>query len=110
MLKINTIFYSTQETGHNAGMKVVSVCMSGCNKKCRFCNTKQHIKTNEYLVSKNLKTELLKYSPETRVMFTGGEPLLQKDNILMFMRGYPEYEYYLETNGTIALMEEEFKL
>jgi len=110
LLKINTIFYSSQETGYNAGMKAIIVCMSGCNKKCWFCNTKQHIKINEYLVSKNLKTELLKYSPSTRVMFTGGEPLLQKDNILMFIRNYPEYTYYLETNGTIALTEEEFKL
>ena len=38
-IKVNEIFYSLQGEGRNTGRAAVFVRMSGCNRKCPFCDT-----------------------------------------------------------------------
>jgi 7-carboxy-7-deazaguanine synthase len=97
--KINEIFLSLQGEGHNAGKAMVFVRFAGCNLKCKFCDT-EYDSFKLYTLDK-LVEEIQQYDCK-RVLYTGGEPLLQLD--LDLARRMHDLSYYqlLETNGTLS--------
>lgn len=97
MLKINEIFYSIQGEAHNTGMPVVFVRFSGCNLKCKWCDTehKTYAKMTEDEIVKKIKT----YGCNN-VIFTGGEPTIQNIDGLHKKLLASGYWVGLETNGT----------
>lgn len=67
-----------------------TVFMSGCNLKCRWCHNPENLEygKNDYeisekqLLEKILQDEaVMKYSVHGGVTFSGGEPLMQKDEL-----------------------------
>ena len=98
MLKVNNIFESVQGEGRYAGYPALFIRLSGCNKDCDFCDTKYHKDgkdmTKEKLIKK-IKESKLKY-----VVWTGGEPTLQIDEMYKIINATKNKFHHLETNGT----------
>lgn len=103
--KINEIFYSYQGEGPYQGTPQVFVRFSGCNLKCKFCDTK-HYSHMIYNVDDLLKEVLplaSQCSPEHGIAITGGEPLCQAGFLLDFLPILKQKgcKIYLETNGIL---------
>jgi len=104
-LKVNEIFYSLQGEGANTGMPVIFIRLSGCNKNCSFCDTDH--KQGVLMDIHEIYDWLLHFSACNKVIFTGGEPLMQltPDHTDFFTK--VGYSIGLETNGTLPLYKGE---
>jgi len=100
--KISEIFESVQGEGIYFGQRQIFIRLSGCNLKCKFCDTKHKHFTE--LEAAELLEKIKSYKNHQGVLsFTGGEPLLQKDFLKEIFRltHAQGYKNYLETNGTL---------
>ena len=116
---IKEIFYTIQGEGYNAGKAAVFCRFSGCNlwngqekdrlkSICSFCDT-DFLGTNGVLGGKytleSLVDKITKLWPNLKknkfVVFTGGEPLLQLDKLLINSLKANNFKVAVETNGTI---------
>jgi len=79
-MRISEIFYSIQGEGRLLGVPSVFVRTSGCNLRCRWCDTPYTSWKPEgkRWSIKNILGEVGKY-PTGHVVITGGEPLLAPD-------------------------------
>lgn len=98
-MKINEIFPAIQGEGKNAGIPTIFVRLSGCNLKCNFCDTKYHVDGQEYS-SRDLVKKIASYGMRD-ITVTGGEPLLQREELFKLQEYMPGRRFHLETNGTI---------
>ena len=118
--KINEIFFSLQGEGIRAGTANVFVRFAKCNLKCAMkasaispggwvCDTEFDTYTEmtgeEVLVeAKKLSNDLAGRHPDfIGVIFTGGEPALQLDPMLVHDFRCAGFATAIETNGTMAL-------
>lgn len=95
----------------------LQVYFSGCNFRCGYCNVPEFLTFDEkHLIDlKDVKQELrLHHKVITSVMFTGGEPCLQKDAVLQLAQFAKmlSMTVLLDTNGSrpdvlFALLENE---
>lgn len=113
--KVKEIFFSLQGEGHYAGTPSVFCRFSGCNlwsglekdrtkSVCSFCDT-DFVGGTSY-TEDNLVEEILGAWPEggrPRVVFTGGEPLLQLKESLIDKLKKANFDVAVETNGTKPL-------
>jgi len=105
---VNEIFASIQGEGKWAGTSMLFLRFSGCNLKCKFCDT-DHSYAQEMTAEKivaHLLDMFWLYLPSTsapRVLLTGGEPLMQVDRILLDALRDAGFRIHLVTNGTHAL-------
>lgn len=79
-MRISEIFYSIQGEGRLLGVPSVFIRASGCNLRCRWCDTPYTSWKPEgksWGVN-NILNEVAKY-PTRHVVITGGEPLLATD-------------------------------
>ena len=116
---VKEIFYTLQGEGYNAGKAAIFCRFTGCNlwngkekdrKKsiCSFCDT-DFLGTNGALGGQysleNLVNKITKLWPQYKknkfVVFTGGEPLLQLDQLLIDRLKNNNFKVAVETNGTI---------
>jgi len=86
------------------GKYALFIRLYGCNRKCRFCDTKHSWSSHTYF---DLDVNSLHIPKSINyVVFTGGEPLLQKHNLENFIvrlkDKYPHIKIALETNGDIT--------
>ena len=93
------IFYSLQGEGFWAGTPVVFVRFAGCNLECTFCDTNH---SNKIGLDADQLVHIINNYPAKRVVFTGGEPLLQLDENLIDQLRELHIAIHVETNGTIA--------
>lgn len=119
MYKIKEIYYTLQCEGFYAGRAAVFCRFTGCNlwsgreqdrakAQCQFCDTDfigtDGIEGGKYS-SEDLAIKLDQLwngtNKEKLVVFTGGEPLLQLDDILIEAVHQKGFEIAVETNGTI---------
>ena len=77
---INEIFYSIQGEGRSAGKPAVFLRLSGCNLKCRWCDTKYAWKKGEEMTTGQIIQKIKKY-PCKHLVVTGGEPMLQQEGL-----------------------------
>jgi 7-carboxy-7-deazaguanine synthase (Cx14CxxC type) len=105
---IKEIFYSLQGEGFHSGRSAIFCRFSGCNLSCSFCDTdfigvdglNGGIYNSEDLVKKiSSLWPSNKVSPF--VVCTGGEPLLQLNDLLIDAMHKAKFEIAIETNGTI---------
>lgn len=105
------IFASIQGEGPSAGTVSVFVRLSLCNLHCSWCDTSYTWDWNAY----DPKKEVVQIAPESvasdvhkfgieNVVITGGEPLLQQDDLstvvaLLVQQGH---RIEIETNGTFS--------
>jgi 7-carboxy-7-deazaguanine synthase len=103
-LAVAELFYSIQGESTRAGLPCVFIRLSGCNLRCRYCDSAY---TWEEPGNRTAIAEILKWLewyPEVLVELTGGEPLLQE-------RIYPLLDELLargrnvlvETNGSLSV-------
>lgn len=59
--------------------EVMTIKFSGCNFKCKFCNTPHLVEfiTDEQLPLRDLKKQISEIKPK-KIILTGGEPLMQR--------------------------------
>lgn len=97
---VNEIFYSLQGEGFFTGVASVFVRFSGCNRRCAFCDT--DFSASRPMTVDEIMNEVKSY-PARRVIFTGGEPLLQVDDMLVAALKSEGYFISVETNGTLPV-------
>ncbi len=119
LLKISEIFCSIQGEGISSGIPCVFIRLSNCNLKCSWCDTKYtwdwdnydiNIETKEISIDE-IAERIFEFSEINRLVITGGEPLLQQNNLIFLLKKIKnnnkdkknEKPFYIEieTNGTI---------
>ena len=99
-LKVCEIFYSLQGESTFTGLPCTFVRLSGCNLDCAWCDT-------QYAKEESTSLSIEKIIDQTRgfgcrlVEITGGEPLLQKETLLLISQLLDlSFQVLLETNGS----------
>ena len=102
-MQLSELFYSVQGEGPAVGRPAIFVRMSSCNLNCVGCDTpiRNKVEETEPISVINRIKNYLKTYPNSRIVITGGEPLLQPDAVNQIIDGIPGQMVDLETNGTI---------
>lgn len=99
---ISEIFYSIQGEGPSAGKPAVFLRFSGCNLKCKWCDTKYAWKKGKEMTISQIIQKIKKY-PCKHLVITGGEPLLQQDKLKALLSKLKGYTAEIETNGSLPI-------
>jgi len=101
-MKTSEIFPSIQGEGRGQGLVTTFVRLAGCNLRCRWCDTPYAWDGGEEK-SVEAIAAAVKELGIRRVCITGGEPLLQGDELseLLTLLAEEKYEIEIESNGTI---------
>ncbi|WP_035589786.1 7-carboxy-7-deazaguanine synthase QueE [Hippea jasoniae] len=99
---ISEIFYSIQGEGSFIGMPAVFVRFCECNLRCPFCDTKYALNCSNPMTEIEIFKQVESFRCKN-IIFTGGEPALRDNFIAHFIKKYPQFRYFIETNGTIFL-------
>lgn len=97
---VNEIFCSVQGEGVHTGVPAVFLRLSGCNRKCAFCDTDHSAFTP--MTAADIVSAVSAYPPRT-VIVTGGEPALQIDAPLVEALHQAGFRIHIETNGSLPL-------
>ena len=107
-LNLNDIFYSVQGEGKYIGIPTLFFRFNKCNLNCDYCDT-----SFEKLVIEDVRTmaalvkNFFENYPIRHICFTGGEPLLFKEQINLILRiiyeklNYNIFDIKIETSGLI---------
>jgi 7-carboxy-7-deazaguanine synthase len=109
-LRLSEIFESIQGEGASAGAPSVFVRLATCNLRCTWCDTKYTWDWSHYRYEDEVKqvdvadvAKAVLTRPETHLVVTGGEPLLQDGALVTLLAALPPERYVeMETNGTLA--------
>ncbi len=108
----DSVFYSVQGEGASIGYPAIFLRLHLCNLDCSWCDTPYTWDKNTEEFWSEWKQhsiqdvkEMISIHPCTRLVITGGEPLLQQDAISRLIEELPEWKIEIETNGTIAPSE-----
>jgi len=101
-VKVSEIFYSIEGEGIEIGRPEVFIRLAGCNLRCEWCDTKYTWSNGKEMSIEEVIQEVRRY-PCKSISITGGEPLLQKEELLELIRRLKEMDYWIQlnTNGTI---------
>lgn len=102
-MQLYELFYSMQGEGPASGQPSVFVRLAGCNLHCERCDTPR-MKVQEVGIgnlAQHINEHLSRHSNNCRVVITGGEPLLQSDELTTLISKLNSDHIDLETNGTI---------
>lgn len=105
-MKINEIFPSIQGEGTYSGYPVLFVRLSGCNRKCSFCDSSYHTEGKEMSIQE--LANIINKNDLPIIVFTGGEPLLQRKELILLIGKINNKEIHLETNGDLEVNETYF--
>ena len=102
-LIVNEIFYSIQGESVHAGLPCVFVRLTGCNLRCRYCDTRYAFSEGRCMSIGHIVERVASFGCRL-VEITGGEPLLQEQtpklvNALLADR----YQVLMETNGSLDI-------
>ena len=99
-IKVNEVFYSIQGESTFAGLPCVFVRLTGCNLRCRWCDTKYAYEEGQFLSIDSIIDAVGQYRCSL-VEITGGEPLLQEETPLLAEKLIAlHYTVLVETNGS----------
>ena len=114
MLNINDIFcsFDGEVNAFGQGRRTVFVRLQGCNldPPCKWCDTPEAIPITGKPISPVL--EIIDDFDCDKVTITGGEPLLQTENLLDLICDLKRKDYFIsvETNGTFNVDKLMFNL
>ncbi len=99
-LKVCETFYSLLGESSLAGLPAFFIRLSGCNLRCRYCDTKYAYDEGQKMEVAEL-IQAAQARPTRLALVTGGEPLLQPD-AKPLLAGLSEagFTVLLETNGS----------
>ena len=102
-LRITEIFYSLQGEAATVGWPTVFIRLTGCPLRCGYCDTTYAFQGGEWWTLESILDEVKKY--QTRfITVTGGEPLAQKNCLLLLTRLCDAgYQVSLETSGALDI-------
>ena len=102
-MKIVEIFTSIQGEGLYSGYPTIFLRLAGCNLQCTYCDTPDAQKPDGKEMGVDDIAERVKRSGLLHVCVTGGEPLLQGEELLSLLQLLhdSDLEVSIETNGTI---------
>jgi 7-carboxy-7-deazaguanine synthase len=102
-LTVNEIFYSIQGESVHAGLPCTFVRLTGCNLRCRYCDTRYAFDNGEDMAVGQIMDRVASFGCNL-VEITGGEPLLQNGTpelaTALLAKGY---EVLVETNGSLNI-------
>lgn len=98
--RINEIFYSLQFEGARYGTANIFIRFAECNLQCSFCDTE--FESYKELTVDEIASQLSNF-PCKNIIFTGGEPALQLDSIIINYFKNLGYFLAVETNGSLEL-------
>ena len=96
VLMVNEIFYSIQGESSWAGLPFVFVRLTGCNLRCRYCDTRYAYEEGTAWSIDAILENVSRFACR-RVTLTGGEPLLHSE--------CPELVSRLLSQGFLVTME-----
>jgi len=101
-MKIADIFRSLQGEGKNQGKPCLFIRLAGCNLKCRWCDTPESQDGGMEMGLDTILEQVWRLNPPY-VCITGGEPLLQADDLEHLLASLSRRGTLIdiETNGTI---------
>lgn len=109
-VRLSELFSSLQGEGPSLGSPALFVRLALCNLRCRWCDTRYTWDFERYdyerevftLSAEELVARIVS-SGARRVIFTGGEPLLQQRALQRVIGALdPATQIEIETNGTLA--------
>ena len=101
MLRVTEIFHSIQGESTHAGRPCAFVRLTGCNLRCRWCDSEYTFTGGEQMSIDDVVAQVKGYGCNL-VEVTGGEPLAQKEALDLIKRlGDEGLEVLLETSGSI---------
>jgi 7-carboxy-7-deazaguanine synthase len=101
-MRIVEIFRSIQGEGKNQGKPCLFIRLAGCNLKCRWCDTPESRSGGMQMCLDAILEQVWRVNP-SYVCITGGEPLLQADDLekLLISLHKRGTVIDIETNGTV---------
>ena len=101
-MKIIEIFTSLQGEGLTSGYPTVFIRLAGCNLSCSYCDTPESREGGWNITIDQLCEKVIHEKP-WHVCITGGEPLLQLDEVIILANKLIKAGKHvnIETNGTI---------
>jgi len=108
-MRVTEVFVSVQGEGPSLGRPAVFLRLAGCNLSCSWCDTKYAWFGGEELsveeVAEQVLSLLRRFRGVDLLVVTGGEPLLQPEELVELLaklrREVPHLEVEVETNGTV---------
>jgi 7-carboxy-7-deazaguanine synthase len=100
-MQITEIYKSLQGESSCAGLPCIFVRLTGCNLRCTWCDSEYTFTGGHKMTVEEVEREVRKLVPVKLVEITGGEPMLQEDEVLDLMRRLlaAGYSILLETSG-----------
>ena len=103
MLRLTEIFHSIQGESTHAGRPCVFVRLTGCNLRCRWCDSEYTFTGGEKMSIDDVMARVESYGCKL-VEVTGGEPLAQSESFDLIKRLCDDgYEVLIETSGSIDI-------
>ncbi|HEX7152555.1 MAG TPA: 7-carboxy-7-deazaguanine synthase QueE [Thermoanaerobaculia bacterium] len=100
-MRITEIFHSIQGESSHAGRPCVFVRLTGCNLRCRWCDSEYTFTGGERLTLDEVVARVAAYGCNL-IEITGGEPLAQAEAFPLISRLCDDgYEVLIETSGSI---------
>ena len=99
-LQITEIFFSIQGESTYSGLPCVFVRLTGCNLRCRWCDTEYSFHGGRRMAQEEVVAEIRRH-PTHLVELTGGEPLLQAKELAPVAQQLLDegYTVLVETSG-----------
>src|SRR6202521_552451 len=103
ILRVTEIFHSIQGESSHAGRPCVFVRLTGCNLRCRCCDSKYTFTGGEKMSLDAIMERVRDYGCNL-VELTGGEPLAQTESLDLIRQLCDErFEVLIETSGSIDI-------
>ena len=101
-MKVNEIFYSIQGEGVQVGFPTVFLRLFACDLRCTWCDSMYAVKGHDFrdMDFDDVVQAVAKFNSK-RLCITGGEPLIQKDDVEKITNHFLDkgYSIVLETSG-----------
>ena len=104
---INEIFASIEGETSYQGIPMLFIRFTGCNLRCKYCDTKYAYEESEEYTLKNL-LKIVENSGLDYIHITGGEPLIQK-RLIELLKAIKGKKILIETNGSVDIRPFQFE-
>lgn len=102
-MRVTEIFHSIQGESSHAGRPCVFVRLTGCNLRCRWCDSEYTFTGGDKMSTGDVMARVRSYGCNL-VEITGGEPLAQAEAFELITKLCDDkYEVLIETSGSIDI-------